>query len=81
MAKTSENIKGGDEKINNSRTVVEENKIMDMEITHSMSNHHRVFKTYRYIDSSLCLAQLTLARAGTARYVHVQLGASPHVIR
>ena len=81
VAKTSENIKGGDEKMNNSRTEVEENKIMDIEITHSMSNHHRVFESYRYIDSSLCLAHLTLARVGTARYVHVQLGASPHVIR
>ena len=34
-----------------------------------------------FIDSSQCLAQLTPARVGTARSVHVQLGASPHVIR
>ena len=32
------------------------------------------------IDSSQCLAQLTPARVGKARSVHVQLGASPHVI-
>ena len=37
---------------------------------------------YCYIDSSQCLAQLTPARIGIkARYVHVQLGASTHVIR
>ena len=33
------------------------------------------------IDSSQCLAQLTPARVGIARSVHVQLGASTHVIR
>ena len=36
---------------------------------------------YCYIDSSQCLAQLTPARIGIARSVHVQLGASTHVIR
>ena len=36
---------------------------------------------YCYIDSSQCLAQLIPARIGIARSVHVQLGASTHVIR
>ena len=42
---------------------------------------HRVLDSYCSIDSSQCLAQLTPARVGIARSVHVQLGASPHVIR
>ena len=41
----------------------------------------RVLDIYCQIDSSQCLAQLTPARVGKARSVHVQLGASPHVIR
>ena len=41
----------------------------------------RVLDIYCQIDSSKCLAQLTPARVGKARSVHVQLGASPHVIR
>ena len=41
----------------------------------------RVLDIYCQIDSSQCLAQLTTARVGKARSVHVQLGASPHVIR
>ena len=42
---------------------------------------HRVLDSHCQIDSSQCLAQLTPARVGIARSVHVQLGASPHVIR
>ena len=34
-----------------------------------------------HVYSSQCLAQLTPARVGVARSVHVQLGASTHVIR
>ena len=41
----------------------------------------RVLDIHCQIDSSQCLAQLTPARVGKARSVHVQLGASPHVIR
>ena len=41
----------------------------------------RVHDIHCQIDSSQCLAQLTPARVGKARSVHVQLGASPHVIR
>ena len=41
----------------------------------------RVLDIHYQIDSSQCLAQLTPARVGKARSVHVQLGASPHVIR
>ena len=44
-------------------------------------NLRRVLDIYCQIDSSQCLAQLTPARVGKARSVHVQLGASPHVIR
>ena len=42
---------------------------------------HRVLDIHCQIDSSQCLAQFTSARVGTARSVHVQLGALPHVIR
>ena len=41
----------------------------------------RVLYIHCQIDSSQCLAQLTPARVGKAGSVHVQLGASPHVIR
>ena len=41
----------------------------------------RVLDIHCQNDSSRCLAQLTPARVGKARSVHVQLGASPHVIR
>ena len=41
----------------------------------------RVLDVHCQIDTSQCLAQLTPARVGKARSVHVQLGASPHVIR
>ena len=41
----------------------------------------RVLDIHCQIDSSKCLAQLTPASVGKARSVHVQLGASPHVIR
>ena len=41
----------------------------------------RVLDIHCQIDSPQCLAQLTPARVGKARSVHVQLGASPHVIR
>ena len=41
----------------------------------------RVLDRYCQVDSSQCLAQLTPARVGIARFVHVKLGASPHVIR
>ena len=41
----------------------------------------RVLDIHCQVDSSQCLAQLTPARDGKARSVHVQLGASPHVIR
>ena len=39
---------------------------------------HRVLDIHCQIDSSQCLAQLTSARVGKARSVHMQLGASPH---
>ena len=42
---------------------------------------HQVPDIHCQIDSSQCLALLTSASVGTARSVHVQLGASPHVIR
>ena len=45
------------------------------------SSLRRVLDIHCQIDSSQCLAQLTPARVGKARSVHVQLGASPHVIR
>ena len=41
----------------------------------------RVLDIHCQIESSQCLAQLTPARVGKARSVHVQLGASRHVIR
>ena len=41
----------------------------------------RVLDSYCQIDSSQSLAQLTPARVGIARCVHVRSGASPHVIR
>ena len=47
-------------------------------VTHLL---HRVLDIHCQIDSSQCLAQLTPTRVGKARYVHMQLGASPHVIR
>ena len=40
-----------------------------------------VLDTHCQIDSFQCLAQLTPARVEKARSVHLQLGASPHVIR
>ena len=48
-------------------------------IVHFWSHLHRILDSYCYIDSSQCLAQLTPARVGIARSVHVQLVASPHV--
>ena len=50
-----------------------------MESGHSLLR--RVLYIHCQIDSSQCLAQLTPARFGKARSVHVHLGASPHVIR
>ena len=48
---------------------------------HGIDLLHRVLDIHCQIDSSQCLAQLTPARVGIARSVHVQLGTSPHVIR
>ena len=50
-----------------------------MESGHSLLR--RVLDIHCQIDSSQCLTQLTPARVGKARSVHVQFGASPHVIR
>ena len=55
--------------------------MVSVELRYVCAYLRRVLDIYCQIDSSQCLAQLTPARVGKARSVHVQLGASQHVIR
>ena len=54
---------------------------IDVSVVHTSIIFFIESSIYCQIDSSQCLAHLTPARVGIARSVHVQLGASTHVIR